>query len=219
MQKSRRATHERRHPMTRGKSHFTPFQWDDALRFELASCPRTSGQSVMPPRLLPGQAVPARADGEPRGEIRSRDHERDGRDGLPRRHAGGLWLRRRQLRRLRPDLPRGRAGRLRLPLGDERAVVAGDVSDLRVRLRRAAAEVPAEAAQRRDGRLLRPDRAGCRLRPGVDAHAGEAGRRRLRAERRQDVDHQSPDRRCAAGLGQGRAARSAASWWSAAWRA
>ena len=36
----------------------------------------------------------------------------------------------------------------RLPLGDERAVVPGDVPDLRLRHRGAAAEVPAEAARR-----------------------------------------------------------------------
>ena len=38
---------------------------------------------------------------------------------------------------------------------------------------------PAEAAQRRIGRLLRPDRAGCRLGPRLDAHARKEGRRRL----------------------------------------
>jgi hypothetical protein len=56
-------------------------------------------------------------------------------------------------------------------------------------------------------RLLRPDRAGCRVRPGLDAHPGKGGRWRLRAERLQDLDHQRADRRCAGGLGQGRCRR------------
>ena len=113
-------------------------------------------------RVLPGEAVPARDRGEPAREIPSRDHERDGRDGLPRRHARGLRLRRRQLRQLRADRARGGARRFRLSLGVLGAVVAGDVSDLGFRLRGAAAEISAEAAQRRVGRLLRPDRTGCR---------------------------------------------------------
>ena len=41
----------------------------------------------------------------------------------------------------------------------------GDVPDPRLRLGGAEGEVPAEAAHRRMGRLLRPDRARCRLRP------------------------------------------------------
>ena len=52
----------------------------------------------------------------------------------------------------------------RLPLGDERAVLAGHASDLRLRHRRAAHEVPAQARHRRVRRLLRPDRARPRLR-------------------------------------------------------
>ncbi len=68
-------------------------------------------------------------------------------------------------------------------------------------------EIPAAAAHRRVRRLLRPDRARCRLRPGLDAHAREGGRRRLRAERLEDLDHQLADRRRAAGLGEGRCRR------------
>jgi hypothetical protein len=49
------------------------------------------------------------------------------------------------LRLLRPGRARGRARRQRLPLDDERAVVAGDVSDPCLRLGRAAQEIPAEA--------------------------------------------------------------------------
>ena len=40
----------------------------------------------------------------------------------------------------------------------------------------ATREVSAEAAHRRVRRLLRPDRAGCRVRSGLDADAGQGGR-------------------------------------------
>ena len=121
-------------------------------------------------RILPGEAVPARDRSEPPRKVPSRDHERDGRDGLPRRHAGGLRLRRRELRQLRTDRARGGARRFRLPFGVLRAVVAGDVSDLGLRFRGAEGEIPAETAQRRMGRLLRPDRTRRRLRSRLDAH-------------------------------------------------
>ncbi|CAM5572045.1 glutaryl-CoA dehydrogenase (ETF) OS=Stutzerimonas stutzeri OX=316 GN=CXK95_05655 PE=3 SV=1 [Stutzerimonas stutzeri] len=42
-----------------------------------------------------------------------------------------------------------------------------------------------------------------RLRPGLDGHPGEKGRRRLSPVRQQDVDHRQPDRRRLRGLGQG----------------
>ena len=69
------------------------------------------------------------------------------------------------------------------------------------------AEVPAEARHRRMDRLLRPDRAEPRLRPRQHDHAREEGRRRLRAHRHQDVDHQLADRRRVRRLGQGRRRR------------
>jgi hypothetical protein len=93
---------------------------------------------------------------------------------------------RRQLRRLRPRRARGRARRFRLSLDDERAVLAGDVSDLRLRLGGAAQEISAEARLRRMGRLLRPDRAGCRLR----------SRRHEDARREGAAAIASPARRC-----------------------
>ena len=45
-------------------------------------------------------------------------------------------------------------------------------------------------ASRRAHRLLRPDRARCRVGPRRHEDAGEVGARRLGAQRRQDVDHQ-----------------------------
>ena len=89
-------------------------------------------------------------------------------------HPGGVWRGRASLCRLRPDRARGRARRLRLPLGDERAVVARHAPDLRLWRRDAAPEVAAAARARRDGRLLRPDRARPRLRSRRDARRGRA---------------------------------------------
>ena len=60
--------------------------------------------------------------------------------------------------------------------------------DLHLRQRSAAAQVPAEARDRRMDRLLRPDRARPRLRSRLDGDARAQRRRRLQAVRRQDVD-------------------------------
>ncbi len=78
--------------------------------------------------------------------------------------AGGIWLRQCELRRLWPGGARDRARRFRLSLDEFGAVVAGDVPDLCLWRREPAQEIPAQACHRRMGRLLRPDRAGCRLR-------------------------------------------------------
>ena len=91
-----------------------------------------------------------------------------------------------------------------LPLGHVGAVVAGDASDPCLWHREPAAEIPAQAGNRRMGRLFRADRARCRIRPGGDEDPGEGRRWRLCAVRREDVDHQLADRRRLRGLGQGR---------------
>ncbi len=54
-------------------------------------------------------------------------------------------------------------------------------------------QIPAQARQRRTGRLLRPDRAGLRLRPRLDDDARREGAERLQAQRRQDVDFERAD--------------------------
>ena len=150
----------------------------------------------------------ARARSLPPREDRPDDLPRDGRARPARRDdPRGLRRRRPQLRLLRPGRARGRARRLRLPLDDERAVVAGDGADQRIRHRGAEAEVPAEARDRRVDRLLRPDRAEPRLGPEQHDHAGEEGRRRLQPVGREDVDHQLADRRRLRRLGQGRRRR------------
>ena len=61
---------------------------------------------------------------------------------------------------------------------------------------------PAEARIRRMDRLLRPDRAGCRLRSRRHEDARREDRLRLSAQRRQDVDLQRADRRRVRRLGE-----------------
>ena len=117
--------------------------------------------------LRAGETVPARAQGLSRGELRPRDHDRDGRARPARRdHPGRVRRRGARLCLLRADRARSRGGGLRLSLGDVGAVLAGDAPDLFLRQRGAAPPLSAEARDRRMGRLLRPDRAGLRLRSG-----------------------------------------------------
>ncbi len=68
----------------------------------------------------------------------------------------------------------------------------------------AAREIPAAPGDRRDRRLLRPDRARPRLRSRRHEDPRQEGVRRLRAEGRQDVDHQLADRRHRGGVGEDR---------------
>ena len=67
---------------------------------------------------------------------------------------------------------------------------AGDVSDLRLRLRGAEEALAAAARGGAGDRLLRPDRARLRLEPRRDDHHRAGNEGRLGPERRQDVDHQ-----------------------------
>ena len=62
-------------------------------------------------------------------------------------------------------------------------------------------------ARGRVHRLLRADRARGRLRPGRPADPRRARRRRVGAQRQQDVDHQRHDRRRGGGLGEDRRRR------------
>ena len=133
----------------------------------------------------------ARAGSLPPREDRSGDLPRDGRTGpAGPDHSRAVRRPRPELRRLRPDRARSRARRFRLPLDDERAVVAGDGADLRIRHRSDETEIPAEAGHRRMDRLLRPDRAEPRLRSRLDGHARQEGGGRLSLIRQQDVDFQ-----------------------------
>ena len=180
------------------------FHWDDPLLLDqqltddermVRDAAHAYCQDKLAPRVL--EAFPQRAD-------RPGDLPRDGR-ARPAGpdHPRAVRRPRPELRELRPDRARSRARRFRLPLDDERAELAGDGADQRIRHRGAEAEVPAQAGHRRMDRLLRPDRARPRLRPRQHGHARQEGAGRLRAHRRQDVDHQQPDRRRVRGLGQG----------------
>ena len=67
--------------------------------------------------------------------------------------------------------------------------------------------VAARAPRGQGGRLLRPHRARPRLRPRGHAHPGEEDERRVRALRREDLDHQRLHRRRGHRLGQARGRR------------
>ena len=109
-------------------------------------------------RLVRGGPAPARAGEGVRRARRARHAPR------------GLRLRGRERDGLRPRVPGARGRRLRPPLVRVRAGLARDVRDLALRLRGAEAGVAAADGRGRGDRLLRPDRARLRLRPGGDAH-------------------------------------------------
>ena len=115
-----------------------------------------------------------------------------------------LWRRRARLCLLRADRARAGTRRQWLPLDYVGAVLAGDVSDLCLWLGGAAAQISAQARDRRADRLLRPDRARPRLRSRLDGDARRESARRLPPQRRQDLDFQRADRRFRRGVGQAR---------------
>ena len=99
-----------------------------------------------------------------RGPVPQAADSRHGRAGAVRRQpARGIRLRGAQQRGLRPHHAGAGAGRLGHPLVRLGAGRAGDVPDLRLRLRRAEAALAAPARLGPGDRLLRPDRAGLRL--------------------------------------------------------
>ena len=105
------------------------------------------------------------------------------------------------------DVHRARGRRLRRPQLRLGAGLARDVRDLAVGLGGAEAALAAADARGRGDRLLRPDRAGRRLRPRLDAHDGAARRLRLDPQRHEDVDHERHDRRRRGRLGPHRGRR------------
>ncbi len=82
----------------------------------------------------------------------------------------GLRPSRCELGRLRADVPRARGRRLGRSLARVGAGLARDVRDLALGLGGAEAALAAADARGRRDRLLRADRAGRGLRPGLDAH-------------------------------------------------
>ena len=195
--------------ITRGRASHPAVRLAGSVRSRSSADRRGAARPRHGRRLCAGEAAAARDLGLSRGAVRPRDHERDGRARPARRDdPSRIWRRRPRLCQLRPDRPRGRARRQRLPLGDVGAVEPRDVPDLRLRLGGAAAEISAQARDRRMGRLLRPDRARCRVRPGQHAHPRRKDCGRLSPHRHQDVDHQLADRRRVRRLGEvGRAWR------------
>ena len=165
---ARTAMLQKRNSPEAARARPAAFVWDDPFLLE-EQLTRRSAWSATPPAPTPRTG--SRRDPE------AHRHERFDREIMTEMGALGLLgptipedvrRRRRQLRRLRPDRARDRAGRLGLPLGDERAVVPRHAPDLRLRHRRAArAKYLPKLATRRVGRLLRPDRARRRLRPGA----------------------------------------------------
>ena len=126
------------------------------------------------PRLPGGAGGGARRDGV-HGDVRPR--------GVRRSRARRVELRRGP----RGDLLRGRRRRR----DHERAEQPGVVADPSVRHRGAEADLPAPARLRGPDRLLCVDRAGGGERCRCAAHPGDPQcRRRLRARRHEDVDHQ-----------------------------
>ena len=148
-------------------------------------CARTSAE------LVRGGSAPGPRAGREFGAAR------------PARHAPDrLRLRRRLRRRLRAGLP-GAGGR-RLRACARLVSVQGSLAMYAI-WRYGSEEqkqqwLPRDGGRRGD-RLLRPDRARPRLRPGVDGDPGPARRRRLGARRHQDVDHQRAGGRRRRGLG------------------
>jgi len=155
------------------------------------------------PGIRAGEAAAARDRCLYERGDRSRDLPRDGHSRPDRRDASGrVRLRGRGIRVLRARCARNRAGRFRLSLDEQRSVVVGDVSHLRLRRRRAAQTLSAEARQRRVGRLLRSDGTGRRIGSRRDENAGREGRRRIPADRFEDVDLELADRRRLRRLGE-----------------
>ncbi len=103
-----------------------------------------------------------------------------------RRHGARLLVLDRHGRDARPRRLRRRAD------GDRRADRHVHAGARPLRLGGALPRVPGAGDRRRRGRLHRRLRARRRLRRGEHQDHGAQGRRRLRHQRRQDVDHQQP---------------------------
>ena len=139
-----------------------------------------------------------------RGAFSARACSADGRAGLLRREPRRLRLRRHVECRVRPGDAGAGARRLGLAQLCQRAIGAGDVSHLHLRIRRTKEHMAAGAGHGRKAWLLRADRAGIRIESGGHDHARAQIGRRVHPERREDVDHVGIDRRCGRDLGEAR---------------
>ncbi len=121
-------------PQTKDKPTKATFQWDDPFLLDdqltedermIRDTARAYAQDKLLPRVTQAY-IEEKTD--------PRNLQRDGRAWSDRRHAaGGIRLRQCELCRLRLGRARDRARRFRLSLHEQRAVVAGDVSDLCLR--------------------------------------------------------------------------------------
>ena len=161
------------------KRSMASFKWEDALLLddqltEDERMIREAAHGFCQEKLFPRVLMAIRAR-----EIRPRDHERDGRDGLPGRHPADDY---------------GGAGAAHVAYGLIAREVEGWIpatagalacsprwSCIRSRpsARKSRSRIACRSWHRRDARLLRPDRARRRLRPGLHEHPGEASGRRL----------------------------------------
>src|SRR5277367_2763350 len=105
---------------------------------------------------------------QPSGPLSARTGETDGRSWILRSLAQRLWLRRHVECRIRPGHTGVGAWRFGRPLICQRAVGAGDVSDLCVWVGRSEKYVAARDAEGRKARLLRIDGAGFWIESGWD---------------------------------------------------
>ena len=181
-----------------------PFDWADpfALDAQLTDEERMVRDTAEAYRA--GEAAAAGDQRLSRRALRPRDHDRDGRARPARRdHPARIWRRRPQLCQLRADRARGRAGRQRLPLGDVGPVVSLVMHPIN-------AYGTEEQQQKYLPKLATGEWVGCfgltepdaGSDPGAMRTRAAEGRRRLPADRHQDVDHQLADRRRLRGLGE-----------------
>ncbi|CAA9345343.1 MAG: Glutaryl-CoA dehydrogenase, partial [uncultured Nocardioidaceae bacterium] len=155
----------------------------------------------------PGRPLRRRLVGARRDRRRPRPRQGARRAGSAGHAPGGLRLRRDVGHRVRPGLPRARGERLRHPVAGLGAGVAGDVRDPPLGNGGAPHRVAAADGGRRGDRLLRPDRARRRVRPGQHAQQRATRRLGLGPRRPQDLDHQRDRRRRRRGVGPDRRRR------------
>ena len=142
-----------------------------------------------------GRPLPARARSRDGPDASLRLDDLRVRPARPRQHL------------LRPDHAGARAGRFGPALLRFGPVGPRHVPDLRLRLEGAEGQVDPEAREGGGPRLLRPHRARLRLQSRRNADHGEKGRRLLRSQRREGLDHERLDRRRRPRLGEARRRR------------
>ncbi len=155
------------------------------------------------PRLRRRQSRPHHRRVLPHRTLSARTRSHHGRAGLLRRKPRGLRLRRHVQRRVRPGDAGTGARRFRPPQLCQRAVRAGHVSHLHLRLSSPEEYLAPAVGQRRKARLLRPHRARRWFQSRSHDHHSPQGRRRVHPQRRKTLDYFRQSRRRGHHLGQG----------------